>query len=302
MSSGSQPATPRNRPKRLDARRDALPHQLFAIGLHDRFQPAALAELVLARVAVDDRRREPIAGPAQLFVAQHDRHARRADRERRDRILDRFARERLVGVEQRDRVFDQLAAALGADDDPGPNLTQLDHVGDLDHAVEQAEAGVRDVVDHRLAGQVQAVMHAAGGGRLQKVAADRAVNERAEIPRIDAAGLDRPAGRFDADRARPRAGRKEPPLADARHQLQPALGQPQPLVERREPLLELGRRDDFVRQRVAERFQANAAKMHRQISKLPKGERGSPRGDAPKRQEPAIQTRITEHSRPSAHP
>ena len=38
--------------------------------------------------------------------------------------------------------------------------------------------------------------------------------------------------------------RKEPPLADARHQLQPALGQPQPLVQRRQPLLELGGRDN----------------------------------------------------------
>ena len=62
--------------------------------------------------------------------------------------------------------------------------------------------------------------------------------------------------------AGPRARREEPPLADAGHQLQPALGQPQPLVERREPAFELRRRDDFVRQRVPKRFQTNAAKMH----------------------------------------
>ena len=88
-----------------------------------------------------------------------------------------------IAVQLRDRVLDQLAAAFGADDDAGANLAQLDHVGDLDDAVEQAEAGVGDVVNHRLARQAEAVMHAAGGGRLEKIAADRAVNQCAEKSR-----------------------------------------------------------------------------------------------------------------------
>ena len=41
-------------------------------------------------------------------------------------------------------------------------------LGDLHHAVEYAEAGVGDVVDHRLAWQVEAVMDAAGGRGLQE--------------------------------------------------------------------------------------------------------------------------------------
>ena len=80
--------------ERLHAGGDALPHQFFAVGLHDRFEAAALAEVVLARVAIGGRRRQPIAGLAQLFVAQHDRDAGRADRERRDRVFDRLARQR----------------------------------------------------------------------------------------------------------------------------------------------------------------------------------------------------------------
>ena len=59
------------------------------------------------------------------------------------------------------------------------------------------------------------------------------------MPRVDAAGLDCAAGRLDAHRAGPGAGREEPPLANAGHQFQPALRQPQPFVQGREPTLDL---------------------------------------------------------------
>ena len=74
--------------------------------------------------------------------------------------------------------------------------------------VSMPEAGVRDVVDHRVAREVEAVMDAAGGGRLQIVAADRAVDECAEVAAVDAAGGDRLLGRLDADGARPVPGGK----------------------------------------------------------------------------------------------
>ena len=87
MSSRSQPVAARNSVERFGAGGHALPHQLFAVGLHERFEAAAVAQFVLARVAADHRRREAIAGLAQLLVAQHDRDAGGADGERGHGVL-----------------------------------------------------------------------------------------------------------------------------------------------------------------------------------------------------------------------
>ena len=95
-------------------------------------------------------------------------------------------------------------------------------------------------------------MDAAGGGGFEIVAADRAVHQGADVPRVEAAGGERAAAAFGADAADRDAGGKESPLADAGHQLQPARRQPQPLVGGRQPALQLVARDDFVRQDVAE--------------------------------------------------
>ena len=60
--------------------------------------------------------------------------------------------------------------------------------------------------------------------------------------------------------------RPEPPLGDAGHQFQPSLGQPQPRVERLQPRLDLGRRDDLVRQRVGEGFEADVLIEHDRLA------------------------------------
>jgi hypothetical protein len=161
-----------------------------------------------------------------------------------------------------DGVFNQLPAALGAHNDAGTNLTQLDHVGHLNHAVENPQTGVGDVVNHRALGQFHAVMHAARGRWLQKVPAHRTVNQGAKLATVDSARGDGLVSRLDADRARPRIGRKKPPLANARHQFEPPLGKAQPLVQWCQAPLELGRRDDLLRQGVAERFEADATIVH----------------------------------------
>ena len=87
-------------------------------------------------------------------------------------------------------VSTRVAAALGAHDQAGADLPQLDHVGHLDHAVEQPQAGVGDVVDHAVRGQAEAMMDAAGRGRLEEVAADRAVDQGADVPPVDPGGRD----------------------------------------------------------------------------------------------------------------
>ena len=87
-----------------------------------------------------------------------------------------------------DRRFDQLPAALRAHDQAGADLPQLDHVGHLEHAVEQSQAGVRHVVDGAFGRQAEPMMHAAGGGRLEEIAADGAVDQGADVPPVDAGG------------------------------------------------------------------------------------------------------------------
>ena len=106
------------------------------------------------------------------------------------------------------------------------------------------------------------MVYAGRGGRFEMVTADRAVNQRADQRSFDASGTNRLLGASHADLARQGARRPKPPLADAAHQFESSLGQPQPLVQRREPAFDLGGRDDFVRQGVAERFEADVLVTH----------------------------------------
>src|SRR4051794_4159911 len=105
-------------------------------------------------------------------------------------------------------------------------------------------------------------MDAAGTRRLKLIAGDGAVNQAADFKRIDRGGLNRLATAGDAFFARPRAAGPQPPLADAAHQLQATLRQPQPAIEGREPPLDVVTADDFVRERISERFDADGPVAH----------------------------------------
>ena len=88
---------------------------------------------------------------ARQFLAD-DQHRDRPGPagERRDRLaeeLDRLRPHHLV-----DDVLVDLAGRLGGDDEPGPGLPEFDAVGDVDDAVQHAEAGVAEVVDRGVAG------------------------------------------------------------------------------------------------------------------------------------------------------
>ena len=107
------------------------------------------------------------------------------------------------------------------------------------------------------------MVDARSGRRLQMIAADRAMHERPDMPTIDACRRNRLFGTDDALIARQHAGGPETALVNAGHELEPALGQAKPLVKRLQPPFKLGRSDDFVGQRVAERFETNVAILHR---------------------------------------
>ena len=173
------------------------PHQgTHAIG-HGFVLPAA-AELVELGVRPGGRGQDSVLGAAQPPIDQQHGATGRADGQTGHGQLDVVARQRQIAVQPIDRRFDQLPAALAADDQAGADLPQLDHVGHGQHSVEDAQAGVREVEDLALRRQPQPVMHAAGGGRFEMIAADRGVDQRPDVAPIDARAASSSFAAFDA--------------------------------------------------------------------------------------------------------
>ena len=97
---------------------------------------------------------------------------------------------------------------------PGADLAELDPVGDLDHAVEHAQAGVADVVDGGLRSDADGRGHATGRGRLEVLATDAAVDQDVDLVR---AGHATPTSADGRPRShRPRADNPPPTTAARR--------------------------------------------------------------------------------------
>src|SRR5437773_3888706 len=105
-------------------------------------------------------------------------------------------------------------------------------------------------------------MHATSGSRFELVAADGAVNQAADLARINAGRLDRFASAFDAFFARSHAARPKPPLANSTHQLQATFWQPQTAIQRLQAAFDLVAGDGLVGNRIAERFDADVLVVH----------------------------------------
>ncbi len=177
-------------------------------------------------------------------------------------------------IERFNGVLDQLPAALGAHDQTGSDLPQLNHIGDLNHAVEQAEAGIRDVVNHALRRESQQVMHAARRGRFQMIPTDTAVNQCSNVGAVDPHCLDGFVATLNALVAGQRSGRPEAAFANPRHVLQAAFRQAQPPVERLQATLDVVARHHFLGQRIAKRLNTDVLILHE--GSVPRGTR---RGD-----------------------
>jgi hypothetical protein len=143
-----------------------------------------------------------------------------------------------------DHRVDDLARALAADHHAGTDLPELDAVGNFDHAVEHAEAGVAEVVN--VSAAAQAVTHfaqlpgdMAGGGRFEVLAANPGVDQSPDFSGLHAAGRQRllgGQGRSAGDRV---ARLPESALSDARHRFELAGLDAQSSVERGEAFLDL---------------------------------------------------------------
>src|SRR5262249_59553654 len=78
-----------------------------------------------------------------------------------------------------------------------PRLAQLDLVGDVDDAVQDAEAGVGYVVDERAGTHSESGGDVAGGRRLELLATDAGVNEDVDVARLHVGGGEGLAGGGD---------------------------------------------------------------------------------------------------------
>ena len=199
---------------------------------------------------------------AERFIAQHHANATRTDRQRCNERLHPAAIDRVIAIQPLDSRLHERPTILRPHNQPGANLPQFDHVRHLHHPREDAEAGVRNVVDEAVARQTERMMHAARRRRLQIIAADRTVHQRPDERWINSRRCDRPPAALDADLSGPRPARIEPPFANPGHQFQSPLRQPQPLVRRRQSPLELVGGDHLFRQRVAYAFKIDAAVTH----------------------------------------
>ena len=155
-----------------------------------------------------------------------------------------------------------FAGGFTGDDHAGPDLTELDPVGDVENTVEHAQAGVAEVVDGGIRADAQVGSDAAGGGRLELLAADAGVNER-----VDVAGRHaRVAQRLVGGRYRPlRNGKARIPPApfhDARERFQLAFRDAQRLVHRPQPLFQLLGRHHHRRQLISQRIDKHARIIH----------------------------------------
>ena len=143
-----------------DARRDALDEQLFGIGLHqrlhaagDRFIATAMAKIVMCGMSAGGDMQQVIVGAAEPLMCQQNGATGGPNRQRCDGRLDGGSTECRIRIQRVDRCLDQLATAFSPDHDAGLDLPQLDHVRDLHDAVEDPQAGIRQVIDQAVGGK-----------------------------------------------------------------------------------------------------------------------------------------------------
>src|SRR5690606_12926307 len=74
---------------------------------------------------------------------------------------------------------------FAVDDQRVVDLAAFDHAAGDVHAVDEGQAGIGDVEVLAGIGQTEVARHDRGGGRLEVVAADRGVDQQADLVRVD---------------------------------------------------------------------------------------------------------------------
>lgn len=74
-------------------------------------------------------------------------------------------------------------------------MSELDHVRQYEHPVEQSEARIADIQNRGGLRESDRVMHAAGRRRFELIAADRTVNEQADVFGLQSRSVEPPCER-----------------------------------------------------------------------------------------------------------
>ena len=257
--------------ERLRGDGDALAQERFRVRFHRLPVGAAAggyvdltaAKRALFGVCQDRRAEEAVPGSAKRAVRQQNRGAPGADRQRRERVFHRSARQRFVGDQLVDGRLHQRAARLRSDDDSGVDLPQLDRVRDLERAGQQAQASVRQVENNRRLRQAQPPVNVASGRGLLVVAANGRVDEHPDFRTVDAGRSEQLFDRVDALVAGEPPAFPKTALLNAGHQLESSERKFQPFVKGREPVFKFVGRYNFRREGAFDRLDAHVFVFHR---------------------------------------
>lgn len=248
---------------------DPLGHQAFGVGGHQRphaiacgLVGSAVTEAMVGGASQRMPSEDSIARATDLLVTDNDTDAGRSDGERGDGKFDALAIPRGISIEMLDGGLDEGSAPFTRDDKRRFDLSQFDHRGGLQDAIEDSQASVGEIVDHTVLGQTERMMDSASRSRFKMVSTDRRMNEGTDAIGRDLCGLQGKSSAADAVIAGKRAFGPEAALADAGHQLEASWRESQTLVERPQTGFDFIAADGFGRERVPESFEADMAKVH----------------------------------------
>ncbi len=133
-----------------------------------------------------------------------------------------------------------LAGALARNHQAGANLAQLDAVGDIEYAVENAEAGIRSVVNGNIPLDTEGRCDLASRRRFKMLATDTGVNHRTNIRGGNVALAQRLPGRGNGTFRDARVRLPPAPFADTGQRLQLPWRNMQGVVHWLQPVFQFG--------------------------------------------------------------
>lgn len=124
---------------------DPLRHQAFGVGGHQRSHAiacslvgSAVTELMVGGTSQCMPSQDSIARATDPFMADNDANAGRSDGERGDGKFDALSIPRGISIEMIDRRLDECSAPFTGDDQSRCDLSQFNHRGGLQDAIEDS--------------------------------------------------------------------------------------------------------------------------------------------------------------------
>lgn len=225
----------------------------------------ALTEVVGVGIGTGDGAEEARSLRREGLVAEDGGGGAGADGEVGEVGFDFLAGER-GGEKRLEGALEQGAAVLAGDEEGGLDLAGLYQTGCDDHAVEEPEAGAREVKNLAVRGKREELVHVGGGGGLEAVAADGAVYEKVDTLGRHGGLREGACAGLGGDGGGERVAGPEAAGVDAGHEFEAASGELEALVERSEALLDVGGGDLLGRCRSDDTTEANGVEIHGRVA------------------------------------